>query len=219
MGDIDKGDAHGLLDALELVLHILPQPQIQGAQRLVQQQDLGLVDQGPGDGHPLLLAAGELGDLSVLKAPEADDVQHLLDPPVDLHGVKLGDAQAEGNVVVDVQMGEEGVALEDGVDLPAVGRQIVDLLTVKQHLARRRRQKSADDPQGRGLAAARGPQQRQKFMVVDVEIDAVQHRLPVKFHGQIRQTNQLFSHVNPSFLSFISLKHSLRAANRGASPP
>ena len=67
VGDIDKGDAHLLLDALELDLHILAQLQVQGAQRLVQQQHLGPVHQRPGNGHPLLLAAGELMDLRCSK--------------------------------------------------------------------------------------------------------------------------------------------------------
>ncbi len=84
VGDVDKGDAHGLLDALQLVLHILAQLQVQGAQGLVQQQDLGPVHQGPGDGHPLLLPAGELGDPALFKALQVDHLQHLHDPVVDL---------------------------------------------------------------------------------------------------------------------------------------
>ena len=32
--------------------------QVQGAQRLVEKQDLRLIDQAAGDGHALLLAAG-----------------------------------------------------------------------------------------------------------------------------------------------------------------
>ena len=64
---IYERDAQLLLDALELVLHVLAQPQVERAQRLVEQQHLGAVDQRAGDGHALLLAAGELVRLALLK--------------------------------------------------------------------------------------------------------------------------------------------------------
>ena len=68
MGHINKGDPHLLLDTLQLVLHILAQPKIQRAQRLVQQQYLGTVHQCPGNGHTLLLSAGKLVDAASFKA-------------------------------------------------------------------------------------------------------------------------------------------------------
>ena len=108
MGDIDEGDAHGLLDALKLVLHVLAQTQVQCAQRLVQQQDLGPVDQGPGNGHTLLLSAGQGGDGALFKTVEVDHVEHLHHPVVDLLLTKLnlalglrvhlGNTQAKGDI-------------------------------------------------------------------------------------------------------------------------
>ena len=56
MGDKDKGDAQLPLDLHQFPLHILPELQIQGGQRLVQKQHLGFIDDGPGDGNALLLA-------------------------------------------------------------------------------------------------------------------------------------------------------------------
>ena len=38
---------------------------VEVAGRLVGQQDAGAVDQGPGDGHPLLLSAGKLAGMGV----------------------------------------------------------------------------------------------------------------------------------------------------------
>ena len=60
MGDEDERDADVALDRLELDLHLLAQLEVEGAERLVEQQHLGLVDEGPGQGDPLPLAAGEL---------------------------------------------------------------------------------------------------------------------------------------------------------------
>ena len=53
-----------VLDPLELDLHLPTQLEVEGAERLVEQQHLGLVDQGPGQRDALLLATGELGRLA-----------------------------------------------------------------------------------------------------------------------------------------------------------
>ena len=50
-----------VLDALQLDLHLLAQLEVEGAERLVEQQHLGPVDQRPGQGHPLALAAARAG--------------------------------------------------------------------------------------------------------------------------------------------------------------
>ena len=66
---IDKRDSRLLLDAFEFILHILAQPQIQCAQRFVEQQYFRLIDQRAGDGHTLLLAAGQGVGFAMFKAP------------------------------------------------------------------------------------------------------------------------------------------------------
>ena len=72
MGDVDEGDADLLLDRLQLDLHLLAQLQVERAQRLVEQQDLGLVDDRAGERDALLLPAGELVGLARLVAGELD---------------------------------------------------------------------------------------------------------------------------------------------------
>ncbi|GAA5011933.1 hypothetical protein GCM10025734_56920 [Kitasatospora paranensis] len=61
------------------------------------------------------LAAGERAEL--------DELQHRLDLLLDV--LLAAAAQAEGDVLVDVEVREEGVALEDGVDRPLVGGRAV----------------------------------------------------------------------------------------------
>ena len=159
VGDVDEGDAGGALDPLQLVLHILAQAQVKSRQRLVQQQYLGLVHQGTGDSDALLLTAGEVVDAAVLVALQADDLQHLMDPAVDLVLGQLRHLQAEGDIIIHIQMREQGIPLENGVDLPSVGGQIVDDLAVKGHCAAGRREEATDDTKRGGLAAAGGAQQ------------------------------------------------------------
>ena len=57
----DQNDAFALLGQLaEDVQNLVLGLPVQVARGLVGQDDFGVVGQGPGDGHPLLLAAGEL---------------------------------------------------------------------------------------------------------------------------------------------------------------
>ena len=169
MGDIYKGDAHLLLDALELDLHVLAELEIEGPQGFVQQQDLGTVDQRPGDGHPLLLATGKGVCPPVFKALQTDGLQHLQDPLPDflLRELRLPlgvrrvwpalHPQAERDVFKDVQVREQGVLLEHRVDLPFVGRDIIDPHTVEEDVSRQWCREAADNPQRGALAAPAGP--------------------------------------------------------------
>jgi hypothetical protein len=53
---VDEGHAHRLLYALQLDLELAANLEVERAERLVQQQDLGLHHERASEGHPLLLA-------------------------------------------------------------------------------------------------------------------------------------------------------------------
>ena len=57
---VHESDPDLLLDALQLDLHLLPELQIERSERLVEQQDPGLVDDRTRERDPLPLASGEL---------------------------------------------------------------------------------------------------------------------------------------------------------------
>ena len=94
-----------------------------------------------------------------LEARQLDEREHLGDAALDLGVVDALAAQAEGDVLVDRQVREEGVVLEDRVDVALVGRQPGDVLALELDQARGRRLEAADHPQGRRLAAAGRPEQ------------------------------------------------------------
>ena len=192
MGDEDEGDAGGLLDVLELHLHVLAELEVEGRQRLVQEQDFGLIDQGAGNGDALLLTAGEARDGALFKALEGNQRQHLGHGLLDLGLGDLLFPQGEGHVFKHVQMREQGVALEYGVDVALMGRQAVDVLPHKDNVAAVRGLKTADDAQQRRLAAARRAQQGDKLVVIDVEVDVVEHDLAVKGFCDVLDFDDLF---------------------------
>ena len=189
VGDIDEGDVHLALQALEFQLHLLAQLEVQGAQRLVEKQDLRLIDQAAGDGHALLLAAGHLADAAALEALQAHDFQHIPHLAADGLFVHLLEAEAEGHILKDVQVGEQRVFLEHGVHWTLVGRYACDVLSFQQHFAGRWFQKARDEAEGGGFTAAGGSQQRHKLFVMDVEVQPIQDALTIKFHYDVSQRN------------------------------
>ena len=84
VGDDDEGDADLGLQAHQLELHLLAELLVEGGERLVEQQQLRPLDQGPGQRHALPLAAGELVGLALGHAAEPDHGDRLLDPGADL---------------------------------------------------------------------------------------------------------------------------------------
>ena len=95
-------------------------------------------------------------------------------------------------------MREQGVALEHGVDVALVRRHVVDPITEKHHVAGVGRLKAADDAQRRGLAAAGGAEQRQKLVVIDIQVDVVENLVPVVGLGDILELNDLLVFVHVS---------------------
>ena len=80
----------------------------------------------PGDGDTLLLAAGEVVDAAGGRSPRGITMlQHLGRPAVldaASSGILCSSRRREGDVLEHVQMGKQGVPLEDGVDMALVGR-------------------------------------------------------------------------------------------------
>ena len=190
--DEHERDAGGLLDVLELLLHVLAQLQVERGERLVEQQHARPAHERARNGDALLLSAGQARDVAALEARELDEREHLVDLLLDLVARQLLLAQRKRHVFKHVQVGEEGVALENGVDVALVRRNVVDALTEKEDVALIRRFKAANHAQGRGLAAAGRAEQRQKFVVVNVEVDAVENGLAVKLLADVAEFNDFF---------------------------
>jgi len=75
--DEDERDPEARLEELQLQLHLLAQLAVEGAERLVEEQDGGTVHQGARERDALLLSAGELRRLPVGEAAHLDQVQRL----------------------------------------------------------------------------------------------------------------------------------------------
>ena len=173
MRDVDEGDTDLALDALELELHLFAELQVERPERFVEKEHAGPVDERPGEGHALLLTPGHLGDAPVSVPGEIDELEDLLDP---LLGIVPGDLlalQPVGHVLRHVEVGEQRVRLEHGVDVPLVGRKAGNVVGAEEDLAGGGLFEPADHPERRGLAAARRAEEREELALFDLEVDVI----------------------------------------------
>jgi len=70
-------------------------------------------------------------------------------------------------------VGEEGVVLEDRVDVALVRRLVRDVGAVQEDPARAREVETGDEAQASGLAGARRTQEGEELAVGDAQIDVV----------------------------------------------
>jgi hypothetical protein len=179
MGDENEGDAERLLQRLEFLLHLLAQLEVERAQRLVEEQHPGAVDECPGQRDALALAAGELarpalaifGQLHEFERAAGFSVARRLADPA--HHQRVGD------VVDDVQMRKQRIVLEDRVDVAPIGRNALRGLAEYLDMAGGRLVEAGDQPQAGRLARAGGSQHGEEFASLDLEVDLVDrlHRI------------------------------------------
>jgi len=111
----------------------------------------------------------------------------------------VADFIGESNIVKDIQMREECVSLEDSIYMPLVMRNIVDALTHKENISLIRVFKAADDPQSGSLSASGGTEERDEFIVMNIQTHIVQNNLAVECFGDVFQFNNLFHFAQPAF--------------------
>ncbi len=177
VGHVHGGDPELALQALQLEAHALAQLRVEVGEGFVEQEQLRLHDQRPREREALLLAAGELGRLAVGELVELhrpEDAQHLV--PDFLPGKPaVADFQRKGRVLEDVHVRPDGVGLEHHAEAAAVGRD-EDTIRRRIHDAIRNTDlpragplQARDRAQGRGLAAAARPQQREQLPLRHLE--------------------------------------------------
>ncbi len=162
---------------VSLSLHVLPHLEVKGGQRLIQEKDLRLVHDGPSDRDPLLLSSGKGIHITVLIVAHAHKLEYFPDPDVDL---VFGDAfkfESEGDVVINIKVGEQGVSLEHCVQRPLVRRDTgyipelglaATVVPFHHDLALVGLEESCYHPQQGCLSAARGTKQGHELAFTDI---------------------------------------------------
>ena len=200
--NVDEGDAQLLLQAFELLLHLLSQLEIQRAQRLIQQKHLGLENHRPCDGYALPLTAGKLGRHAPLKAGQTDQRKRRHHPLLLLAFADAQHFQAIGDVLKYGHVGKQRIVLEHCIHGPLFGRQPRYIRPVDQNAAGRGALQPRNDAKRGCLSASTGPQQRQKFTRIHIKAQSAQHQALAIILAQSLQAQNGFSHrlSLPSFL-------------------
>jgi hypothetical protein len=142
---------------------------IEGAERLIHQQYLGIDRERAGDADALLHAAGKLMRPPPLRTREPDQIEIALCRLAQLAAAHAFHFQAEHDVLQGIQPGQQFRMLEHHAAIVSAARH---LAAVDGDAAGVGALKPHGDAQGRGLAAAGGADEGDDFAILDGEIHA-----------------------------------------------
>ena len=171
MGHVDHGHAQGALNAAYFELHLLAQPPVERAERLVHEHKPRLEHECPRDRHALLLATGKLPGAPVLEALQPHQLQGARNPLG--HRVFVQSPHLEGKRQIGAHrhVRKQRVVLEHHADVAAARGHGVHRLAVDADGTAGRHLEAGQHHQAGGLAGAGGSEQRQKLPFVYGEVE------------------------------------------------
>lgn len=187
VGHEDGGDAGAVVQFAQPAAQLAADLGVQGAERFVQQQHLGLDGQGARQSDPLALTAGKLRGEALVQPFELHELQQVGDTVGDLGLGRLlrplPHREAERDVLGDRHVAEQGVVLKHHPHLPPPHGQRQEVLPGESHLASVGLLQPCQNAQQRGLARARRPQQRQELLVLGLQRDVLEGRKAAEGFG------------------------------------
>lgn len=210
VGDDDDGHAETPAGVLQQLQNRLARVIVQGARRLVTEEQLRVLREGPGDGDALLLTAGELGREVLRPLLQAHLFQHL--PRVQGPGREL---RRDLDVLERREIRDQVIELEHKAHVvSAVGGELGfikgrDLLPVDGHAAVGEAVHPAQNVQEGGLPGAGFPDDHADLAPLDVKARVMQRR-----HGHFSRlidlphpvkADESLRHGNTSFMICIHL--------------
>jgi hypothetical protein len=147
-------------DGPEQFDHLVPSIRVEGAGRLVADNQLRVMHQRTSNSHTLLLAAGQLGRQRLRTLAEADAAEGFLRPGKCLVTPNAINEQGDGDIFRRRQCWQEVKGLKHKTDVltaipgPVALAQMIDILTKDQTLAVVLIEDAGDDRNQRGLPTA-----------------------------------------------------------------
>ncbi len=173
VGDVDHGNAHLAVDALDLDLHLLAQVLVERPQWLVEQHEVGVEDQAAREGDALLLTARQLARIALGEARKPDQAEHLVGTRFHLGARKTAHLERKDHVAQRRHVWEQGIVLEHHADVALVGFLQREIAAIELDDAAGRGFEAGDHHQCRGLAGAARAEKGNELTADDVQIDAV----------------------------------------------
>jgi hypothetical protein len=147
---------------------------VEVGQGLIEEEELGLADQGPAHGHPLSLPSRELSGKPVQEVSQPEEGgggPHSMPPGFARHAAH---AQRERQVLGHAQVGIQGIALEDHGDVSVLGGDTLQPSPLQLNAPSCRTVQSRDEAQGGGLAAAGGAHQADPLSSLKLQVELLE---------------------------------------------
>jgi hypothetical protein len=204
--NIQRGDGETPHQLLQLETHLLAQLGIEVRQRLIEQQQLGMADDGAGERHALLLAAGELGSRSLRDGVHSHQPQsvHRALANFAFPRPRAADPERIGDVIQHVHMRPDRIRLEDHSEVAPVSRHenvpcgVGEYRAAHDDPAGVRLLQAGDAAQRRGLAAAARTEQREERALRHLEAHA-----PDRVHDPVPRRIRPFEAFDLQHVRFI----------------
>ena len=161
MRDQQYGRAGGPPDLQQFVTHDQPRLRVERAKGLVEQDHARLHHQRPRDADALAHAARKLNRIGLGEIDQPHQPQRIVEPARDLRCLDAVAAQAEHDVVGDVEPGKGRILLEHDAD--ALGHAAIERATFEQHLSAGRLRQAGEHVEQRRLPAAGRADHRIEF--------------------------------------------------------
>src|SRR5262245_11184962 len=177
--DVDGRDTDFAMKLLQLQSHFFAQLCIEIGQRLIEQQDLGRVGDGPRNSDSLLLATGKLMRKPIAQLLEPDPAQRTPHGLVALRAWHVSPLEAVTDIVRDAQMRPKGRAVDYPPGITRACRHDDAVRSIRnQPLTEKDRaavgsDEACDGIEGGGLAASGWPEDRRQFSVAKFDRYAV----------------------------------------------
>ena len=117
VGDDDESLVEALAEVEEELVELLLVLRVEAAGGFVGKDNGGVIDEGTGDSHALLLAAREFGGLMVGTVGKAEEVKQLTSSRAGIAHVVSGDEGRHHDVLLGSELGQQLVKLEDEADV------------------------------------------------------------------------------------------------------
>ena len=196
--DEDRGGAGRDEDLPQVPGEPVPQRPVQRAERLVEQQQLGVGGQRPGERDALLLAAGEGGGAAVGIPGQPDEIEQLGDPGGPRAAPRAAQPQRVADVVAHARLGEELPVLEHQGEATLVRGHAGEVGAAPADGAGGGLLQPGDRPQQRGLAAARRPEDREDVTPRHLQRHVVDGGGPGEGHGEIGELEHQNAPTEPT---------------------
>jgi hypothetical protein len=174
-----------LLEAIETVPQEVAGLRVEAGGGLVEEHQVGFVDETPADRQTPLEPARQVLDLVVGSLGELGEVEQVVRATGALRAAQAEVAPVQHEVLAHRQLVVERVLLghdpEAGTDLRAVA---VRILAEHPQRAAGHRRDAADHPHRRRLASAIGPEEAERFAARYIEVDGVDCGEVVEAFGQ-----------------------------------